>query len=444
MSGLLPLIFALAILDTSRPEHADAPLGWWWWVVTFAASFAGWLSLGELVAEALAKAKDREWLERWDWIANGIMLLWLAWICYGLGWTGRVEIYTAAILPWLVMLVIHWWTMASALRPQDNRPWARRGLVVQQMRFGVPPILVVLPVFDVCNWISLRTGVQGWFMAHVGQNITIAIGSLLLGVGALVLLPAAMVRMWNAQALPQGLPVGRVEAGMRALLLEACARMRVGVRDIMLWPADGSRVYNAAVIGVLPRMRYVLFTEDLLADFPPPQVVAVLGHELGHARHRHLPLYLIFALATMLAAFLLATPVTRLLAHLPLSARFGPDMQKGVATLALLAIKWRLIFGYLSRACERQADLAGAGLCGDPAVMEEALRAVARLSGQPEDAPSWRHYTIAERVAFLERVRLDPSVAARHHRRVRIWWCALTVIVLALAGVLAIIALRGN
>jgi Zn-dependent protease with chaperone function len=444
MSGLLPLLFALAILDTSRPEHGASPLDWWWWVVTFAASFAGWLSLGELVAEALAKARDRDWIERWDLAANAIMLAWLSWICYGLGWTERVDSYTAAILPWLVMLVLHWWTMASALRPQDTRAWTRRGLIVHQLRFGVLPMLAVLPVFDLCNWLTLRTGVQRWFMDHLGQNITMAIGSLLLGIGALVLLPAALVRMWNAQPLPDGQPVGRVAPDMRALLRDACARMRVGVRDIMLWPADGGRVYNAAVIGVLPRMRYVLFTEDLLADFPPAQVLAVLGHELGHARHRHLPLYLVFALATMLAAFLLATPVTSLLAHLPFMAHVDPKMQKGVATLALLALKWRLIFGYLSRACERQADLAGAQLCGDPEVMQEALRAVARLSGQPEDAPSWRHYTIAQRVAFLERVRQDPMVAARHHRQVRIWWCALGVIVLALAGALAIISLRGG
>jgi STE24 endopeptidase len=220
--------------------------------------------------------------------------------------------------------------------------------------------------------------------------------------------------------------------------------MRVGVRRIMLWPSDGARIYNAAVIGVLPRIRYVLFTEDLLADFAPRQVLAVLGHELGHARHRHLVLYLLVALATMLAAFLLATPTAHLFALLPWAEHVRPDVRKGVATVALLALKWRLIFGYLSRACERQADLAGAELCGDPTVMQDALRAVAQLSGQREDAPSWRHYSIASRVAFLGRVLGDPTVAARHHLVVRRWWCALAVIVLALATTLAIIALRGG
>ena len=44
---------------------------------------------------------------------------------------------------------------------------------------------------------------------------------------------------------------------------------------------------------------------------------------------------------------------------------------------------------------------------------------------------------------LLARVVTAPSLALRHHVVVRRWWCALTVIVLALAGALAIIALRG-
>lgn len=437
MSGLLPLLFALAILDTSRPHDASAePLPWLTWALVFAGSVATWLALGEGVGRALARVRDRRWLERWDAVAHALMLGWLAWICYGLGWTTRVETYTASIMPWLAVQVAHWWTLSAALRPLVGRARSRHDLIAHQLRFGMLPMLAILPAFDLCNWISIETGVQGWFLRNLGQHLTIAVGSLLLGIGALVLLPVFLVRMWRAQPLPPG--------PLADDLLAACARLGVGVRRIMLWPSEGAKVYNAAVIGVHARVRYVLFTQDLLDEFPPPQVVAVLGHELGHARHRHLVLYLLFALATLLASFLLADPVTRLLALIPGAEAVDPRLQEGAATLALLALKWRLVFGYLSRACERQADLAGAELCGDPRVMREALRSVARLSGHPEDAPSWRHYSIAERAAFLERVEADTGVASAHHRSVRAWWCALGAIVLALAGALAIIAARGG
>jgi hypothetical protein len=80
---------------------------------------------------------------------------------------------------------------------------------------------------------------------------------------------------------------------------------------------------------------------------------------------------------------------------------------------------WRLLFGYLSRACERQADLAGANLAGGPLVMAAALKSVAQLAGQPENAPSWRHYTIAERIGFLERVDAQPALAKQHQQIVQ-------------------------
>jgi Zn-dependent protease with chaperone function len=439
MSGLLPLLFALAILDTSRPGEALAlePLPWWRWAVVFAGTLTAWASLSEAAGRLLSHARDPRWIERWDLVAQGLMLAWLGWICYSLGWTARIDTYTAAILPWLGAQVVHTWCLAGGFHPGAERRRSRRGLLLHHFRFGMASmVLLLLPVFDVCNYLSIKTGVQGWFMAHIGQHITEAIGSVLLGLVALALMPAALVRLWRARSLPAG--------GMRDALLAACARMHVGVHDLMLWPSDGARVYNGVMIGVVPRVRYVVFTEDLLTELPPRQVLAVLGHELGHARRKHLLLYLLFGVATLLASYLLAPPVMRLLALIPDETRLSVEVQKGLATLLLLALKWRLIFGYLSRACERQADLDGAALCGDPTEMQAALRSVAQLSGQSEHTPSWRHYSIAQRVEFLGRVWADPSVGDRHHRLVRAWWCVLAVIVLALAATVAIIAARGG
>ncbi len=435
MSGLLPLLFALAIIETSLSVN-QAPLPWRSWALVFGISLPVWMAVCEGVARLLSRVRDRRWLERWDMAAHVLMLGWLSFICYGLGWTRRVEIfYTPALLPWLVMLIAHWWCMAISVRSLGTSPWSRHGMVMHQLRFGMMPMVVVLPLFDACNYLTLRSGLQPWFIDHVGLQVTMIIGSLALSLSVLVLLPSLLVRLWRAQ------PIGPGE--MRDLLAQCCERMGVGVAGIRVWPTDGGRVYNAAVIGVLSRIRYVLFTDDLLKDFPRAQVVAVLGHELGHARHRHLLIYLVFAIATLLTSFLLAGPATALIGHLPGMHAVSPSVQKGIATILLLAVKWRLIFGYLSRACERQADLAGAELCGDDSSMQTALRSVAHLSGQSEDAPSWRHYTIAERVAFLDRVAQDPWLAERHHRVVGVIGFMLILIVLALAAILGSMTLSG-
>ena len=263
-----------------------------------------------------------------------------------------------------------------------------------------------------------------------------AIGTLALGILAPLLMPLVLVRMWHAQPLPA--------SELRELLEAACRHMRVRVRYLMLWPAEVTKVYNAAVIGVLPRLRYVLFSQDLLRDFPPRQILAVLGHELGHARYWHLPLYMLFVLVTLMTSFLLAAPLTTALGHLALFRTTSPELREGMITVALLGLKWRLIFGYLSRACERQADLSGAELSGGPTTMRDALRTVARLSGQAENTPSWRHYSIRERAAFLDRVELEPALAVRHHTQVRRWWRSLTGLALALSVILGIMALRST
>ncbi|MFM2091596.1 MAG: hypothetical protein RLZZ127_2085, partial [Planctomycetota bacterium] len=187
------------------------------------------------------------------------------------------------------------------------------------------------------------------------------------------------------------------------------------------WPTPGGRHYNAAAIGLLPWWRWVLVTEDLLRDFPPDQVAAVVGHELGHVRHRHLILYLIVLgclawISGLLAPHVVATGVFA----------FLPDLEATAVVMVLLTLVGiRLGFGPVSRACERQADLAGAACAGhgDVAagapVMADALRTVAVLSGQPEDAPSWRHRPIAARAAYLAEVARDPNIATVHHRRIR-------------------------
>jgi hypothetical protein len=112
--------------------------------------------------------------------------------------------------------------------------------------------------------------------------------------------------------------------------------------------------------------------------------------------------------------------------------------------LLVVGVLWRVGFGVLSRACERQADLAGAELAGDPRVMGLALRSVARLSGQPETEPSWCHHSIAQRVAFMDRVAERPEEAACHHRLVRTMWRALAVLFVVLLLLALWLTFPGN
>src|SRR6185437_8635259 len=57
---------------------------------------------------------------------------------------------------------------------------------------------------------------------------------------------------------------------------------------------------NAMVIGIVPWVRYVVFTDRLLEDFTPEEIEAVFGHEIGHIRHHHMLYYLGFLTASVI------------------------------------------------------------------------------------------------------------------------------------------------
>jgi Zn-dependent protease with chaperone function len=239
--------------------------------------------------------------------------------------------------------------------------------------------------------------------------------------------------------------------------LEATAR-RLGFRcgDLLVWNT-GNGVANAMVVGLLPWPRYVVFTDRLLDEFAADEVEAVLGHEIGHVRHRHMLLYLFFLACSMtLFGALLAVyapgsfegagDATAAEAQAGFwSMQAHPYLRALPPVGALLAYVFA-VFGYLSRGCERQADLYGcrAVSCagpdcaghddsttlprGDAALCPtgvrtfiRALERVALLNGISRDRPgflqSWQHSTIARRVAFLERVIADPTTEPRFQRR---------------------------
>ena len=68
--------------------------------------------------------------------------------------------------------------------------------------------------------------------------------------------------------------------------------MGVRCRDFKIWQTD-RQVLNAAVAGLLPSMRYVFVTDALLLYLRDDEMEAVIAHELGHVRRRHLLLRLL-------------------------------------------------------------------------------------------------------------------------------------------------------
>jgi len=230
-------------------------------------------------------------------------------------------------------------------------------------------------------------------------------------------------------------------------LVEICRRHQVRVREVLLWETDGSMM-NAAVMGLIGPLRYVLLTDALIETMGRPQLQAVMAHEIGHVRRHHMPWLVMSLLAVLLLAGIAVTVPLLIGGWLPggWEAQSIPWIE-GAAT-ALAAILAILAFGWISRRFERQADTfavqhlsaaeadgpeeSGAVTAEAAFAMHSALQTIARLNTVDPHRRSWRHGSIAWRQAYLTSIIGHPLDALPIDRFIR--WVKLAVAVILLLG----------
>src|SRR5258707_9901598 len=92
---------------------------------------------------------------------------------------------------------------------------------------------------------------------------------------------------------------------------------------------------------------------------------------------------------------------------------------------------WFLLFGWPSPRYEIEAALYAIALLGDPSAITSALE---RVGGALRDLASWRHFSTARRVEFLERAVREPELARRFLARLRLWSLGGVLLFLVAAG----------
>ena len=186
---------------------------------------------------------------------------------------------------------------------------------------------------------------------------------------------------------------------------------------------------TAGVMGLIKRFRYILVTESLLQILNDDELDAVMAHEIGHIKKRHLVFYLVFFLGFIVLSYAvfdlilyailyskLTVPVIR---DAPLEQATVTSITLTVAMATILLIYFRYVFGYFMRNCERQADCYAFTLLGSSQTLISSLKKIAVYSGHSHDRPSWHHFSISQRVDFLERCEGDRRVIVQHDRKLR-------------------------
>jgi len=361
----------------------------------------------------------------------------------------------ALLAPFAVLALVHWhchypvnrrvreYVVAGQLAEGlAARPvWGRRQYMAFQARgsLGVvlAPLLLILGVRDAVEQVAAGLGGAGAGSAWAVEGATAA------GAGVVfVLAPVLLKRIWQTRPLPAG--------PLRERLEGLCRRIGLRCREILLWETY-SAVANAAVMGLVRPVRYVLLSDALIENVADEQIDAVFGHEAGHVRGHHILFLGLFVAGASLLAAVLSELVWRGAGAMVESADKAGMVQDPAGWerwrewlmygwLGVLLTVGAGLFGWVSRRFERQADVYAAKMVeaewaggqegsgpgvSDPLgphgayVVGATLIRVALLNGVSAEARSWRHSSVAGRVSFLRRLSEKEGELAGFERVVR-------------------------
>lgn len=339
---------------------------------------------------------------------------------YGLGWGWAMKelivggwspfLKPVLLLPYLVGTVMTWFFYYETDRAAHDDFWGgddyhtRSAYIVLHLRHNF--LLLAPQLLLMMGLESLHLFVGGEVQADEVPTLYIVLLAGLL-VTALILLPYALRLLLGLRPLPPG-PV-------RDHLLATAQRLRFRVTDILVWNTRRTQA-NALVTGMLPVLRYVVLTDRMLEEFSIDEIEAVFGHEVGHIKHHHMPFYMLFLILSLVllgSGYSSATTWAE-------GSVWADVVGHREWYLGLVVLYMFVCFGYLSRRCERQADLFGCRVAGYSPFIR-ALEKVADINGIPLKRPgwfaAWQHGTIAERVDFLRRTDIEPALASKFQRR---------------------------
>jgi STE24 endopeptidase len=375
---------------------------------------------------------------------EGLSLAIYAWMIHGVGWPWVVRVGLGLrgvilaedvliLLPFLLMQLLGWWGLYPAervLRPGWTAGPGRYLSLKARQSLGL--ILPVVLVFSVGQGVVERLWPR-WAAGAWAQPVGVAVLAALV----LVLSPVFVRLAWPTRPLPPG--------PLRDRLERLAKRLGFRCTDILVWDT-GHALVNAGVTGALPWFRYVLLTDALVDFLDDYEIAAVFGHELGHIAHRHMLSFGGLLVGSLGVLAVVGGVIDEHLAAVPglLALRSDGAVAMAIqAAAALLSfgLYFLLVFGHVSRRFERQADVFGcrAVSCGRAAcpphadvdrgpgpvpapvalcpvgirIFANALANVAALNGMEPEARSWRHGSIARRIAFLEGLEGRPEAERR-------------------------------
>ncbi|NGX57798.1 MAG: Protease HtpX [Chlamydiae bacterium] len=292
-------------------------------------------------------------------------------------------------------IILYLFGMALFRYTAGPNPELRLRKAAGHVRFLIPfliPYFTLTLILDLDYWVF---GVQ--------DDLIFTIVALSLLILSLLFLPFFLQKFWQCTPLP--------DDEFHEKLKQICQKAHFKHGGMKVWTIMGNTM-TAAIVGLIPRFRYVMFTPKLLTMLAPEHIEAILAHEIGHSKNYHLILYPFIILGMMVSVGLFFDV-------------FGASMDYHpvLVFIPYVLIMWlyfRFVFGYFSRLFERQADLYGFQLGIPLHSMIGALDHIAIAAGNIHHHPSWHHFGIQQRIDYLRQVTESPQLIPRHNKKVKL------------------------
>ncbi len=321
---------------------------------------------------------------------------------------------TSGLAIYLLLLVIMWFFSYPVYRHITRSELGITEFMKGQFSLQAA---ILFPWFFLSGLLDLSEFVEAtsFLKSDSGQGVSL----LIILLTFILFAPFFIVRLWGCRPLPQ--------SPLREELEDFIHAHRFKIGNFLHWPLLGGEMPTAGIMGILPRLRYILITRGLISLLSIDELKAVVAHEMGHVRRHHLLFYLLFFLSYSVMLYSLSDLLLLALFRSDAFLRWALKDDAihltlfsavySIPILVLMVVYFRYIFGFFLRNSERQADLYAMQLLGHPFTLITSLQKIAVQSGHIEDLPSWHHFSIRQRVEFLLRSHEDPTLITRHHRK---------------------------
>lgn len=270
-----------------------------------------------------------------------------------------------------------------------------RTFITDHIKSWFITLLIGVPVFGFITWVYYKTGKNFWLYAWG----LITAFSIFIN----LFYSELIVPLFNKQT--------PLQEGSLRTLIETFAK-ETGFKLKNIFVIDGSKrstKANAYFSGFGPKKRIVLY-DTLQKELSEEEIVAVLAHEIGHYKKKHVLLTLLFSV--ILTGFMLFL-FSLVINNPDLSKALGsqnPSFHLGLIVFGILYSPLSLIIGLISNSISRKNEFAADMFAKEhfkPEVLAEALKklSVKSLSNMmPHPTYVFFHYSHPPLLQRLEKL----------------------------------------